>query len=56
MLKYSTRIGTRFLAIHRAIAHILHLSAAGSYIDEILEDMDKDSILVDGSTPIGRLV
>ncbi|OAA37386.1 hypothetical protein NOR_07085 [Metarhizium rileyi] len=46
----------RFLAIHRAIAHILHLSAAGPYIDEILEDMDQQSIRVDGSTPIGRLV
>ncbi|GKU14969.1 unnamed protein product, partial [Fusarium langsethiae] len=29
----------RLLAIHRAIAHILHLSAAGEYIDKMLRDV-----------------
>ncbi|KAI1428899.1 hypothetical protein F5Y12DRAFT_799984 [Xylaria sp. FL1777] len=29
----------RFLAIHRAIAHVLHLSVAGEYIDRILQDI-----------------
>lgn len=46
----------RFLAVHRAIAHILHLSAAGRYIDKILEDREEQSIRVDGSTPLGQLV
>ncbi|RBR26234.1 uncharacterized protein FIESC28_01017 [Fusarium coffeatum] len=30
---------SRFLAVHRAIAHILHLSAAGDYSDDILSDV-----------------
>lgn len=46
----------RFLAVHRAIARILHLSAAGPYIDGILQDMEDQSIRVDGSTPLGRLI
>jgi hypothetical protein len=46
----------RLLAVHRAIAHILHLSAAGEYIDKLLQDMDERGILADGSTDIGRLV
>ncbi|KAF5023720.1 hypothetical protein F66182_4224 [Fusarium sp. NRRL 66182] len=32
---------SRLLAIHCAIAHILYLSAAGDYIDDILRDADK---------------
>lgn len=43
------------LAIHAAIAHILYLNAAGSYIDSILEDLDSGDISVDGSTPLGHL-
>jgi hypothetical protein len=31
----------RLLAIHRAIGHILHLSAAGRYIDKLLRDMEE---------------
>ena len=46
---------SRFLAVHRAIAHILHLSAAGQYIDEILKDREQ-SVCVDGSTSLGQLV
>lgn len=46
----------RLLAVHRAIAHILHLSAAGDYIDKILRDIEDQSTRVDGSTSLGRLV
>ncbi|KEF50831.1 uncharacterized protein A1O9_13118 [Exophiala aquamarina CBS 119918] len=45
----------RLLAIHAAIAHILYLSAAGSHIDCILDDLDHGDILVDGSTQLGYL-
>ncbi|KAK2735650.1 hypothetical protein FQN55_002161 [Onygenales sp. PD_40] len=31
----------RLLALHRAIAYILHLSRAGEYIDKILRDMEE---------------
>lgn len=46
----------RFLAIHRALAHILHLSAAGYYIEKILEDMEWKDTRADGGTELGRLV
>ena len=49
----------RLLAIHRAIGHILHLSAAGSYIDKILRDMEDSQgqgVQADGSTDLARLV
>jgi hypothetical protein len=46
----------RLLAVHRAIAHVLHLSAAGEYIDKLLWNMDEQGILADGSTDVGRLV
>uniref|UniRef100_A0A0B7KKY2 HNH nuclease domain-containing protein n=1 Tax=Bionectria ochroleuca TaxID=29856 RepID=A0A0B7KKY2_BIOOC len=46
----------RLLAVHRAIAHILHLSAAGDYIDKLLRDMDGKGIQADGSTELDRLV
>jgi hypothetical protein len=46
----------RFLALHRAIAHILHLSAAGDYIAEILRDLEWKDTKADGSTELGRLV
>jgi hypothetical protein len=36
----------RLLAIHCAIAHILHLSAAGEYIDRILRDAEDDQMLL----------
>ncbi|KAI1119422.1 hypothetical protein F5Y14DRAFT_395245 [Nemania sp. NC0429] len=46
----------RLLALHRAIAYILHLSAAGEYIDKLLRDMDGHAVLADGSTELDRLV
>ncbi|KAK0633309.1 hypothetical protein B0T14DRAFT_533546 [Immersiella caudata] len=46
----------RLLAVRSAIAHILHLSAAGAYIDSILWDAEKHGIRPDGSTELGRFV
>ncbi|CAG1973148.1 unnamed protein product [Fusarium graminearum] len=46
----------RLLAVHRAIAHILHLSAAGDYIDHVLRDVDEFGIRADGSTDLSRLL
>ena len=46
----------RFLAVHRAITLILHLSSAGNHIDKILEDLEETEIKEDGSTELGRLV
>ncbi|XXH02118.1 hypothetical protein Hte_008486 [Hypoxylon texense] len=46
----------RLLAVHRAIAHILHLSAAGEYIDKLLRDMDEKGIQPDGSTELDRML
>ncbi|GAW15171.1 hypothetical protein ANO14919_045800 [Xylariales sp. No.14919] len=46
----------RLLAVHRAIAYILHLSAAGEYIDKLLRDMDEQGVQADGSTELDRLV
>ena len=46
----------RLLAVHNAIAHILHLSAAGEYIDKILRDWENCSVQADGSTQLDHLV
>ena len=46
----------RLLAIHNAIAHILHLSAAGNYIDRILRDLEEHGVREDGSTDLDRFV
>jgi hypothetical protein len=46
----------RLLALHRAIGHILHLSAAGDYIDRILRDAEWKDTHADGSTELGHLV
>ncbi|KAH7119483.1 hypothetical protein B0J13DRAFT_589968 [Dactylonectria estremocensis] len=46
----------RLLAIHNAIAHILHPSGAGDYIDEILRDAEEHGVREDGSTELERLV
>jgi len=46
----------RLLAIHCAIAHILHLSGAGEYINKIYRDMEELGVQADGSTPLGRFV
>lgn len=36
---------TRLLTLHSAIAHILHLSAAGAYINKILDDMEGKAMI-----------
>ena len=46
----------RILAIHRAIALILHLSGVGEYIDRILKDMEDPIVKSDGTTELGHLV
>lgn len=46
----------RLLAIHNVIAHILHLSAAGDYIDKLLRDIEENGVQEDGSTELDRLV
>jgi len=48
----------RLLAFHAAIAHILHLSGAGDYIQHILDEMDEGGRVVreDGLTPLGHFV
>ncbi|KAI8648932.1 HNHc domain-containing protein [Fusarium sp. Ph1] len=46
----------RLLAVHRAIAHILHLSAAGSYIDRMFRKIEEQETQADGSTDLARLV
>jgi len=46
----------RLFAVHRAIALILHLSAARGYIDGILRDLDELDVKSDGSTELGRLI
>jgi hypothetical protein len=42
----------RLLAIHNAIAHILHLSAARAYINKILRDLEDQSVREDGSSEL----
>ncbi|KAI1332186.1 hypothetical protein F5Y16DRAFT_358776 [Xylariaceae sp. FL0255] len=45
----------RLFAIHRAVAYILHFSAAGEYIDRLLRQMEGQGVCAaDGSTEIGR--
>lgn len=46
----------RLLALHYAIAQILHLSGAGDYIDKILRDREEGRVRADGSTELGILV
>src|SRR5947207_4108449 len=46
----------RLLAVHRSITRILHLSAAGLYINRILEGLDKKDTKTDGSTKLGHLI
>lgn len=46
----------RLLEIHSAVAHILHLSAAGEYIDRLLREEEETGVEADGSTELGRLV
>ncbi|KAL7950151.1 hypothetical protein V8C42DRAFT_309616 [Trichoderma barbatum] len=46
----------RLFAVHRAIAHVLHLSAAGEYIDKLLREFEEKGIQEDGSTELDRFV
>lgn len=46
----------KLLAIHRAVSIILHLSAAGGYLHEIMRDMKQLWANNDGSSPIGHIV
>lgn len=46
----------RLLALHCAIAHILHLSGAAGYIDKVIRSMDEQIARCDGSTELGQLV
>ncbi len=46
----------RLLAVHRAIAHILRLSGAGDYLDQLLRDIDENGVRADGSTDLGCLL
>ncbi|OJD19629.1 hypothetical protein ACJ73_08629 [Blastomyces percursus] len=46
----------RLLALHRAIAIILNLSAAGEYIDRIIRDNEQLWMRSDGSAELGHLV
>ncbi|KKZ67497.1 hypothetical protein EMCG_06815 [[Emmonsia] crescens] len=47
---------SKLLALHRAIAIILNLSAAGEYIDKILHQSEELWVRNDGSSELGRLV
>lgn len=44
------------LSVHRAIAHILKLSGAGDYIEQILQDMGQVAVEADGSTTLGDIM
>ncbi|OJD23150.1 hypothetical protein ACJ73_05502 [Blastomyces percursus] len=46
----------KLLALHRAIARILELSAAGTYIDRIIRNMEEVWVRSDGSAELGRIV
>ena len=46
----------RLLALHRAIGHILYLSGAGGYIDDVFRKLEDRIVRHDGSTPLGELV
>lgn len=47
---------SRLLAIHRAIAVILHLSAAGEHIDRVIRSMEEIWVRSDGSAELGHVV
>ncbi|KMP01637.1 hypothetical protein CISG_01121 [Coccidioides immitis RMSCC 3703] len=46
----------KLLAIHRAIAVILHLSAAGEHIDQIIRHIEEVWFRSDGSAELGHIV
>ncbi|PTB45339.1 uncharacterized protein TrAFT101_000792 [Trichoderma asperellum] len=43
----------RFLALRRSLAHVLYLSSAGQYIDELLKKLKEKPADEDGSTELG---
>lgn len=49
-------LSPQLLAVHRAIAHILHLSGARYHIDRILRSMEEPAVRSDGSTDLGQIV
>ena len=46
----------RLLALHSAISHILHLSDARWYIDQVLRNMEDGIVREDGSTQLGLML
>lgn len=46
----------RLLAIHRAVSKILHLSAAGEYIDELFREMEEPCVQSNGSTDLSDIL
>lgn len=46
----------RLLRIHRAVAEILHLSAAGEYIDNIVRESEESTARADGTTDLGAII
>lgn len=46
----------KLLALHRVIAVILELSAAGEYIDRIIRHMEEIWVRSDGSVELGRIL
>ncbi|EPE06409.1 hypothetical protein F503_02537 [Ophiostoma piceae UAMH 11346] len=46
----------RLLAVHRAIAHILHLSGAGAYIENVLRDIEHNVVRSDGTTNLAPMI
>ncbi|KAM5471086.1 hypothetical protein MauCBS54593_003424 [Microsporum audouinii] len=46
----------KLLALHRAIARIMELSAAGTYIERIIRDMEEVWVRSDGSAELGKIV
>ncbi|KAK2813886.1 hypothetical protein FQN50_000287 [Emmonsiellopsis sp. PD_5] len=46
----------KLFALHRAIAIILELSAAGEYIDRIIHHMEETWVRSDGTVELGRIV
>ncbi|OAA63447.1 hypothetical protein SPI_03610 [Niveomyces insectorum RCEF 264] len=45
----------RLLAVHSAVAKVLHMSAAGAYCDAVLRDTSELLVRADGSTNLGTL-
>ncbi len=46
----------QLLAVHRTVAHILHLSGAEEYIVELPRNVEEHGIRANGSTKLDRLL